>query len=533
MIYSNINGIFDVFREVKKTLLKRYHLCYNKRKIKDKRVITMAAYIMAIDQGTTSTRAIIFDKHSNLIGMAQKELKNDYPHAGWVEQDANEIWASTVGVIFEIMAKTGLKDSDIAGIGITNQRETTVVWDKKSGRPIYPAIVWQSRQSDEYCQKLKQQGVEETIKVKTGLLLDPYFSASKIRWILDHVEGAQKKAENGELLFGTMDTWLLWKFTQGQKHMTDVSNASRTMLMNIDTLAYDEELLNLWNIPRCMLPEIRDTSEVYGTVTGLFDHPIPIASLVGDQQAALFGQMCFEAGSVKNTYGTGCFLLMNTKQQRIQSKNGLISSVGWRMKGETDYVLEGSVFVAGAAIQWLRDGFHILQTAAESEQRALQVENSDGVYVIPSFTGLGAPYWKPSVKGGMFGLTRGTTQEHIIRATIESLAYQTNDVLQAMKQDSGLEITQMLVDGGASKNNYLLQFQSDITDTCVIRSKISETTALGAAYLAGLAVGYWKSKEEIKKQFLTEEHFQPKMGKEERESKLSGWKKAIQAIQYF
>lgn len=493
----------------------------------------MSTYIMAIDQGTTSTRAIIFDKHSNIIGMAQKELKNDYPEPGWVEQDANEIWASTVGVMFEVMAKTGIADCEIAGIGITNQRETTVVWDKKSGQPIYPAIVWQSRQSDAYCQKLKEQGVEDMVRDKTGLLLDPYFSASKIRWILDHVEGAQEKADKQELLFGTMDTWLLWKLTQGRKHMTDVSNASRTMLMNISTLDYDEELLALWNIPRCMLPEIRDTSEIYGVVTGLFDHPIPIASLVGDQQAALFGQTCFEAGNVKNTYGTGCFLLMNTKNQRIQSKNGLISCVGWRIKDEVDYVLEGSVFVAGAAIQWLRDGLRILQTSAESEQRALQVENSDGVYVIPSFTGLGAPYWKPSVKGGMFGLTRGTTQEHIIRATIESLAYQTNDVLQAMKQDSGLEITQMQVDGGASRNNYLLQFQSDITDTCVIQSKISETTALGAAYLAGLALGYWKSKDDIKKQFLIEKQFYPKMRKEDRERNLEGWKKAIQAIQYF
>lgn len=493
----------------------------------------MSTYIMAIDQGTTSTRAIIFDKHSNIIGMAQKELKNDYPEPGWVEQDANEIWASTVGVMFEVMAKTGIADCEIAGIGITNQRETTVVWDKKSGQPIYPAIVWQSRQSDAYCQKLKEQDLEDMVRDKTGLLLDPYFSASKIRWILDHVEGAQEKADKQELLFGTMDTWLLWKLTQGKKHMTDVSNASRTMLMNISTLDYDEELLALWNIPRCMLPEIRDTSEIYGVVTGLFDHPIPIASLVGDQQAALFGQTCFEAGNVKNTYGTGCFLLMNTKNQRIQSKNGLISCVGWRIKDEVDYVLEGSVFVAGAAIQWLRDGLRILQTSAESEQRALQVENSDGVYVIPSFTGLGAPYWKPSVKGGMFGLTRGTTQEHIIRATIESLAYQTNDVLQAMKQDSGLEITQMQVDGGASRNNYLLQFQSDITDTCVIRSKISETTALGAAYLAGLALGYWKSKDDIKKQFLIEEQFYPKMRKEDRERNLEGWKKAIQAIQYF
>ena len=438
----------------------------------------MQNYVMAIDQGTTSTRAILFDQQSNIIGIAQKELENYYPHPGWVEQNANDIWASTVGVMFEVLAKTGIKDTQIAAIGITNQRETTVVWDKESGQPIYFAIVWQSRQSDSYCEAFKAQGLEEMIKDKTGLLLDPYFSASKIRFILDHVAGAQERAERGELLFGTMDTWLLWKLSQGAKHMSDVSNASRTMLMDLKTLDYDEELLKLWNIPRCMLPEIHDTSEVYGYTSGLFDHPIPSAALVGDQQAALFGQTCFDAGNVKNTYGTGCFLLMNTKEKIIHSQHGLLTCVGWRIKGQTAYVLEGSVFVAGAAIQWLRDGLAIISSSSESESRAKQVNDCDGVYVVPSFTGLGAPYWKPQVKGGILGLTRGTKQEHIIRATIESLAYQTSDVVFAMQEDSGLAIKKMQVDGGASRNDFLLQFQSDILNTQVIRSTISETTAL-------------------------------------------------------
>lgn len=490
----------------------------------------MSNYIMAIDQGTTSTRAIIFDHDSNIIAIAQKELENYYPQPGWVEQNGNDIWGSCVGVMFEVMAKAGVKDHQIAAIGITNQRETTLVWEKESGQPIYFAIVWQSRQSDSYCEAFRQQGYEPMIKDKTGLLLDPYFSASKIRFILDHVEGAQQRAEKGELLFGTMDTWLLWKLTKGAKHMSDVSNASRTMLMNIHTLTYDEDLLKLWNIPRSMLPEIRDTSEVYGCCDGLFDHCIPIASLVGDQQAALFGQTCFDAGNVKNTYGTGCFLLMNTKDKIIHSHNGLVTCAGWRIRGETDYVLEGSVFVAGAAIQWLRDGLSIITKSSESEERSRRVSSSDGVYIVPSFTGLGAPYWKPQVKGAMFGLTRGTTQDHIIRATLESLAYQTNDVLCAMKEDSGLSIERMQVDGGASLNSYLLQFQSDITCSEVIRSTISETTALGAAYFAGLAVGYWKSKEEIRHQFQISEQFFPQMTKTKREKLLEGWSRAIDAV---
>ena len=493
----------------------------------------MQNYVMAIDQGTTSTRAILFDQQSNIIGIAQKELENYYPHPGWVEQNANDIWASTVGVMFEVLAKTGIKDTQIAAIGITNHRETTVVWDKESGQPIYFAIVWQSRQSDSYCEAFKAQGLEEMIKEKTGLLLDPYFSASKIRFILDHVAGAQERAERGELLFWTMDTWLLWKLSQGAKHMSDVSNASRTMLMNLKTLDYDEELLKLWNIPRCMLPEIHDTSEVYGYTSGLFDHPIPIAALVGDQQAALFGQTCFDAGNVKNTYGTGCFLLMNTKEKIIHSQHGLLTCVGWRIRGQTAYVLEGSVFVAGAAIQWLRDGLAIISSSSESESRAKQVNDCDGVYVVPSFTGLGAPYWKPQVKGGILGLTRGTKQEHIIRATIESLAYQTSDVVFAMQEDSGLAIKKMQVDGGASRNDFLLQFQSDILNTQVIRSTISETTALGAAYLAGLAVGVWKHQDDIRKQFQVASIFEPMMEEENRIAHLNGWKRAIHAIMEF
>ena len=493
----------------------------------------MGKYIMALDQGTTSSRTILFDKGGNIICQANKEFEQIFPKAGWVEHNPEEIWMTQVLTMGEVMRDAGIDGTDIEAIGITNQRETTVVWDKESGQPIYFAIVWQSRQSDSYCEAFKAQGLEEMIKDKTGLLLDPYFSASKIRFILDHVAGAQERAERGELLFGTMDTWLLWKLSQGAKHMSDVSNASRTMLMDLKTLDYDEELLKLWNIPRCMLPEIHDTSEVYGYTSGLFDHPIPIAALVGDQQAALFGQTCFDAGNVKNTYGTGCFLLMNTKEKIIHSQHGLLTCVGWRIKGQTAYVLEGSVFVAGAAIQWLRDGLAIISSSSESESRAKQVNDCDGVYVVPSFTGLGAPYWKPQVKGGILGLTRGTKQEHIIRATIESLAYQTSDVVFAMQEDSGLAIKKMQVDGGASRNDFLLQFQSDILNTQVIRSTISETTALGAAYLAGLAVGVWKHQDDIRKQFQVASIFEPMMEEENRIAHLNGWKRAVHAIMEF
>lgn len=488
----------------------------------------MKQYIMSIDQGTTSTRAILFDHDSNVVGVAQKELDNFYPQPGWVEQDAKEIWGSTVAVMFEVMAKYNMSPDQIAAIGITNQRETTIVWDKITGEPIYFAIVWQSRQSDEYCEELKLQGKESIIREKTGLLLDPYFSASKIRWILDHVDGAQERAERGELLCGTVDTWLVWNMSNRLCHITDVSNASRMMLMNLKTLKYDQELLDLWNIPACMLPEIVDTSAVYGDCT-LFQQPIPIASVVGDQQAALFGQTCFQAGDVKNTYGTGCFLLMNTKDKIIHSTHGLVTCVGWRINNEVDYVMEGSVFVAGAAIQWLRDGLKIIQSSNETQQRALLQEDSDGVYVVPAFTGLGAPYWIPQAKGAMFGLTRGTTQEHIIRATLESLAYQTLDVLEAMQEDSGMQIKSLQVDGGASRNDFLLQFQSDILNAQVRRSLISETTALGAAYLAGLAVGFWKDKEEIKRYFQYGTSFTSNMEDSIRQHKIEGWMKAVQS----
>ena len=488
----------------------------------------MEKYIMSIDQGTTSTRAIIFDKHANCVGIAQKELINMYPNPGWVEQDAREIWASVVGVMFEVLAKTGIKPKQIASIGITNQRETTVVFDKRTGQPVYHAIVWQSRQSDSYCQTLKQQGKESWINKKTGLLLDPYFSASKIRFILD-ATNLQKEADNGNLLFGTIDTWLVYKLTNHQKHITDVSNASRTLLMNLETLDYDEELLKLWNIPHCMLPTIEDTSYIHGYCIDLFDHNIPITSIAGDQQAALFGQTCFKAGDIKNTYGTGCFLLMNTKKQIIHSKHGLITSVGWKIGNDVSYVLEGSVFIAGAAVQWLRDGLKILDTAGKSEQRATSITDNEGVYVVPSFTGLGAPYWKPHVKGAMYGLTRNTKQEHIIRATLESLAFQTADVITAMKEDSHLDLQTLKVDGGASKNTFLLQFQSDILNIPVSQSSISETTALGAAYLAGLAIGFWKDLEELKQLSKNTTTYLPSMDEGIRIKKLNTWKKAIEA----
>ncbi|MEG2306724.1 MAG: glycerol kinase GlpK [Erysipelotrichaceae bacterium] len=491
----------------------------------------MDKFIMAIDQGTTSTRAMLFDHESNVVGIAQKELENYYPHPGWVEQNALDIWASVVGVISEVLAKTNTSATQIAAIGITNQRETTVVWDRKTSQPIGFAIVWQSRQSDDYIQAMKKRGVEDVIKEKTGLLLDPYFSASKIRYLLDHHPDGQRKAEQNELCFGTIDSWLVWKLTGGKKHITDASNASRTMLMNLKTRTWDDELLALWNIPKCMMPEICDTSCVYGmSDSSLFGCQIPIGSVVGDQQAALFGQTCFEAGSVKNTYGTGCFLLMNTKDKIIHSNHGLVTCVGWSINGECDYVLEGSVFIAGAAIQWLRDGLKIIESAPDSERRATSIDTCDGVYVVPAFTGLGAPYWKPQAKGAVFGITRGTTQEHIIRATIESLAYQTYDVIEAMKKDANMELTTLQVDGGASRNNFLLQFQSDILNCEISRSLVSETTALGAAYLAGLAVGYWKDKKEIKEHYLIGAKFTSKMDEALRKQHLDGWNRSIQAV---
>ena len=488
----------------------------------------MKRYILAIDQGTTSSRAILFDEMSNILAVAQKEVNTYYPHPGWVEQNANDIWASVVGVMNEVVARSGIRSEQIAAIGITNQRETSVIWEKESGQPIGFAIVWQSRQSDSYCQRLKEEGREAWIREKTGLQLDPYFSASKIRFLLDR-HGLQERAERGELCFGTIDSWLVWKMSNGRKHITDVSNASRTMLMNLETLDYDEELLALWNIPRCLLPKIVDTSGMLAVCETVFASAIPITAIVGDQQAALFGQTCFDGGDVKNTYGTGCFLLMNTKDRIIRSKHGLVTCVGWRIQGVCDYVLEGSVFVAGAAVQWLRDGLHLITTSAESEERARLVESSDGVIVVPAFTGLGAPYWKPQVKGAMFGLTRGTRQEHIIRATLESLAYQSCDVIAAMEEDAGMKIHHLQVDGGASRNSFLMQFQSDLLNATVIRSTISETTALGAAYLAGLAIGYWKDQAAIKEQFQIARRYVPTIDPQTRERLLKGWKKAVQA----
>ena len=488
----------------------------------------MKRYILAIDQGTTSSRAILFDEMSNILAVAQKEVDTYYPHPGWVEQNANDIWASVVGVMNEVVARSGIRSEQIAAIGITNQRETSVIWEKESGQPIGFAIVWQSRQSDSYCQRLKEEGRETWIREKTGLQLDPYFSASKIRFLLDR-HGLQERAERGELCFGTIDSWLVWKMSNGKKHITDVSNASRTMLMNLETLDYDEELLALWNIPRCLLPKIVDTSGMLAVCETVFASAIPITAVVGDQQAALFGQTCFDGGDVKNTYGTGCFLLMNTKDRIIRSKHGLVTCVGWRIQGVCDYVLEGSVFVAGAAVQWLRDGLHLITTSAESEERARLVESSDGVIVVPAFTGLGAPYWKPQVKGAMFGLTRGTRQEHIIRATLESLAYQSCDVITAMEEDAGMKIHHLQVDGGASRNRFLMQFQSDLLNATVIRSTISETTALGAAYLAGLAIGYWKDQAAIKEQFQIARRYVPTIDPQTRERLLKGWKKAVQA----
>ena len=488
----------------------------------------MKRYILAIDQGTTSSRAILFDEMSNILAVAQKEVDTYYPHPGWVEQNANDIWASVVGVMNEVVARSGIRSEQIAAIGITNQRETSVIWEKESGQPIGFAIVWQSRQSDSYCQRLKEEGREAWIREKTGLQLDPYFSASKIRFLLDR-HGLQERAERGDLCFGTIDSWLVWKMSNGRKHITDVSNASRTMLMNLETLDYDEELLALWNIPRCLLPKIVDTSGMLAVCETVFASAIPITAIVGDQQAALFGQTCFDGGDVKNTYGTGCFLLMNTKDRIIRSKHGLVTCVGWRIQGVCDYVLEGSVFVAGAAVQWLRDGLHLITTSAESEERARLVESSDGVIVVPAFTGLGAPYWKPQVKGAMFGLTRGTRQEHIIRATLESLAYQSCDVITAMEEDAGMKIHHLQVDGGASRNSFLMQFQSDLLNATVIRSTISETTALGAAYLAGLAIGYWKDQAAIKEQFQIARRYVPTIDPQTRERLLKGWKKAVQA----
>ncbi|MBE6114328.1 MAG: glycerol kinase GlpK [Erysipelotrichaceae bacterium] len=491
----------------------------------------MEKYVLAIDQGTTSSRAIIFDHTSNVVAQAQKEFKQYFPHPGWVEHDANEIWLSVLAVLSEVIQTSGIRPTQIEAIGITNQRETAVVWDKTTGLPVYHAIVWQSRQSSDICDWLKENNYEEMIKSKTGLRVDPYFSGTKVKWILDHVEGAREKAEKGELLFGTIDTWLIWKLSGDQVHVTDYTNASRTLLYNIFELKWDEELLTLLNIPSCMLPEVRPSSCIYAKTAPyhFFNAEVPIAGVAGDQQAALFGQTCFEAGMAKNTYGTGCFMLMNTGTEPKVSTQGLLTTIAWGLDDKVEYALEGSVFVAGSAIQWLRDGLQFFPNAADSEKFATAVDSNEGVYVVPAFVGLGAPYWDDKCRGAMFGLTRGVTREHIIRATLESLAYQTKDILLAMCEDSGVELKKLKVDGGAVKNNFLMQFQSDILQTEVERPLINETTALGAAYLAGLAVGYWKNKEDVIRNYQVETVFTPKMDKVEMERLYDGWIKAVKA----
>ena len=487
-------------------------------------------YIMALDRGTTSSRCIIFDKDGNIIKIAQKEFEQIYPKPGWVEHDAMEIWGSQSGVMREAVDTAGINPEEIAAIGITNQRKTTVVWDKKTGKPIYNAIVWQCRRTSEICDQLKEKGLTECIREKTGLIIDAYFSATKVKWILDNVEGARERAEKGELLFGTIDTWLIWKLTGGRVHVTDYSNASRTMMYNINTLEWDKDILKELDIPEIMLPEVKESSCVYGyTDSGLFaDIKIPIAGCAGDQQSALFGQNCFEEGTAKNTYGTGCFLLMNTGEKPVKSENGLLTTISWGVDGKVEYALEGSIFMGGASIQWLRDELRMIKSAADSEKYAMRVENTNGVYVVPAFTGLGAPYWDMYARGTIVGLTRGAKKEHLIRATLESIAYQTKDVLEAMQNDSGIELKSLKVDGGASNNNFLMQFQSDILNVKIDRPKIVETTALGAAYLAGLAVGFFKSKEDIKKRWVCDREFEPKMSEEVREKSYKDWKRAVE-----
>ncbi|WP_276210868.1 glycerol kinase GlpK [Heyndrickxia coagulans] len=491
----------------------------------------MEKFILSIDQGTTSSRAILFNQKGEIVHTAQQEFHQYFPQPGWVEHNANEVWASVLAVTTTVLTEADVEPKQIAAIGITNQRETTVVWDKKTGHPIYNAIVWQSRQTADICADLKEKGYADMVREKTGLLIDPYFSGTKIKWILDHVDGARERAEKGELLFGTIDTWLIWKFSGGKAHVTDYSNASRTLLYNIYDLKWDPELLEMLDVPAAMLPEVKPSSHVYAQTAPyhFFGEEIPIAGVAGDQQAALFGQACYEEGMAKNTYGTGCFMLMNTGEKAVSSKHGLLTTLAWGIDGKVEYALEGSIFVAGSAIQWLRDGMRMIKDSAQSESYAERVDSTDGVYVVPAFVGLGTPYWESDVRGAVFGLTRGTTKEHFIRATLESLAYQTKDVLAAMEADSGLPLKTLRADGGAVKNNFLMQFQSDMLGVPVERPVVSETTALGAAYLAGLAVGYWESREEIARQWKVERKFEPSLAEKEREALYDGWKKAIRA----
>lgn len=488
----------------------------------------MAKYVMALDAGTTSNRCILFNEKGEICSMAQKEFTQYFPKPGWVEHDPGEIWSTQLAVARQAMNEIHASASDIAAIGITNQRETAIVWDKNTGKPVYNAIVWQCRRTSEYCDSLKEKGLTEMFQKKTGLVIDAYFSGTKVKWILDHVEGARERANRGELLFGTVETWLIWKLTKGAVHVTDYSNASRTMLFNINTLKWDDEILKELDIPKSMLPQAKPSSEIYGeTDPSFFGGRIPIAGAAGDQQAALFGQTCFEKGEAKNTYGTGCFLLMNTGETPVFSKNGLVTTIAWGIDGTVHYALEGSVFVAGAAIQWLRDELRLIDSASDTEYLAQKVEDSNGCYVVPAFTGLGAPYWDQYARGTIVGLTRGANKDHIIRATLESLAYQVNDVLEAMKADSGILLSALKVDGGASANNFLMQAQADVSQAPVHRPNCVETTAMGAAYLAGLAVGYWKDKEDVKKNWTIDRIFQPQIAKETRQKMLSGWKKAV------
>ena len=492
-------------------------------------------YIMALDQGTTSSRAILFNNKGEILEMAQKEFTQIYPKAGWVEHNPMEIWGSQSGVMREVIETAGITPDEIAGIGITNQRETTIVWDKNTGKPIYNAIVWQCRRTSDICHDLKEKGLEKIIKDKTGLLIDAYFSATKVKWILDNVESAREKAEKGDLLFGTVDTWLIWKLTHGKVHVTDYSNASRTMMYNIKELKWDEEILKELNIPLSMLPEVKPSSYVYGHTDEqmLAGAQIPISGCAGDQQSALFGQTCFEEGSVKNTYGTGCFLLMNTGEKIVESKNGLITTIAWGIDNKIQYALEGSIFMGGASIQWLRDELRMIKTAKDSETYANKVEDTNGVYVVPAFTGLGAPYWDMYARGTIVGLTRGSKKEHMIRATLESIAYQTKDVITVMEQDSDIKVKDLRVDGGASSNNFLMQFQSDILDVNIDRPEIIETTALGVAYLAGLAVGFYKNKNEITSKWKVQKEFTPNMDENKRTKLYKGWKRAVsRAIQW-
>ena len=488
----------------------------------------MKQFVMALDAGTTSNRCILFDKQGNICSVAQKEFTQYFPKPGWVEHDADEIWSTQLGVAVEAMSKIGAEATDIAAIGITNQRETAIVWDKKTGEPVCNAIVWQCRRTAGFCDKLIADGLEDMIRRKTGLKIDAYFSATKIKWILDHVEGAGQRAERGELLFGTVETWLIWKLTKGKVHVTDYSNASRTMLFNINTLQWDEDILKLLDIPVTMLPEVKPSSCIYGeSDPSYFGGSIPIGGAAGDQQSALFGQTCFQPGEAKNTYGTGCFLLMNTGEKPVFSDNGLLTTIAWGLDGKVNYALEGSIFVAGAAIQWLRDEMRLIDSSEDSEYMANKVPDTNGCYVVPAFTGLGAPHWDPYARGTIVGITRGVNKYHVIRATLESLAYQVNDVLKAMEADAGITLSSLKVDGGASANNFLMQSQADISNAPVNRPRCVETTAMGAAYLAGLAVGYWENKEEVLKNWASDRIFMPQIPEEERENKIRGWNKAV------